>query len=90
MIEHFDDGNGIPRLATVFGIGYHRDRDDSGCGRYGIGMKNAIIVLGEDIRFKTVCDGSSNRCTYDVNQLMRDDEFRNEGRPTACVITRTN
>ena len=38
-IEHFDDGNGIQHLTAVFTHGYHRNRDDSGCGRYGIGMK---------------------------------------------------
>ena len=74
-IQHVDDGKGIEDLQYVFCIGYERDRAAGGCGRYGIGMKKAIVVLGDCIGFKTVNDGVQKACKYDVIHLAREDEF---------------
>ena len=74
-IQHMDDGKGIDDLQYVFCIGYERDRTAGGCGRYGIGMKKAIVVLGDCIRFDTVNDGVRKACKYDVIHLAREDEF---------------
>ena len=75
QIQHMDNGNGIDDLRTVFCIGYTRKRDRGGCGRYGIGMKNAVVVLGDMIHFKTVYKGRSKTCEYDVVKLSRQDEY---------------
>ena len=75
-VKHWDNGKGIKDPKAIYTQGYMRNREDSGHGCYGKGMKTAVFNIGECIKVYSVNGQEKNiECIFELPIMIRDDTY---------------
>ena len=64
-VRVWDNGSGCENLGSMLSLGTHRRRATTRLGRYGVGLKNAVIGLGELLQIRSVCGNKLRTVTID-------------------------
>ena len=72
---HYDNGPGIEDYRAIYVHGYNRQRENTECGCYGIGMKNAMVNIGNRLEVTSLNSQTKTRCTFDIHRMTREDNF---------------
>lgn len=96
-VEVSDDGRGCPDLSRMLVLGRRKDHGARGAtGRYGIGAKDAIIGLGDQVRITSTCEGVARTVTVHWRRMREAGVWEcpdpvecptDEGRGTRVLVT---
>lgn len=74
-----DNGNGCPDLASMLTLGRHARQRGTKLGRYGIGLKDAVLWIGKrdsNVTITSIHEGRERSVSVDWSKLVRSREWR--------------